>query len=38
MTNRDAILEELTPEDVRRMALIAFNLDQRIEVRQIPRT
>jgi len=37
VTDRDAALAEMTPEDIRRMAMIAFNLDQRIEVRQIPR-
>jgi hypothetical protein len=31
------VVEELTPEDVRVMAGLAFDLDQRIEVRQVPR-
>jgi zinc protease len=35
--DRYPLIDELTPEDVRRMAGIAFNLSQRIEVRQVPR-
>jgi zinc protease len=34
---RHTVVEELTPEDVRVMAGLAFDLDQRIEVRQVPR-
>jgi len=38
LTGRVSLLEEISAEDVRRMAGIVFNLDQRIEVRQVPRS
>jgi zinc protease len=37
LSARYSLLEEITPADVQAMAAIAFNPDQRIEVRQIPK-
>lgn len=38
LTDRLTVLEEITPDDVARLASIVFNLGQRIEVRQVPKT
>lgn len=37
MIRRNEVLTGLTSEDVRLLARIAYNLDQRIEIRQVPR-
>lgn len=37
LARRVAVLSELTPRDVTQLALSVFDLDQRIEVRQVPR-
>jgi predicted Zn-dependent peptidase len=37
LTGQQGIINDLTAADVRRLARVAFNPDQRIEVRQVPR-
>lgn len=37
LVERYDLVDQVTPEDVRRLALIAFNPDQRIEARLLPR-
>lgn len=37
LAERYPLIDELTPEGVRRLASLVFDLDQRIEVRQVPR-